>query len=103
MDFEVDTSGFDELINKLDEIGGKNEVSFGELFPDRFIKTHTDFETLEDLFEESGYEVETAEDFDQIPQEDWDNFIESHTEFSSWQDMMGKAFQRWVGEQLEID
>lgn len=103
MDFEVDTSGFDELINKLEKIGGENEVSFGELFPDSFIKKHTEFETLEVLFEESDYDVKSEEDFKQIPQEDWDNFIENHTEFSSWQDMMGKAFQRWVGEKLEID
>ena len=103
MGVEIDTSGFDELERKLEEISGENEVSFGELFPDSFIKTHTDFKTLEELFEESEYKVETQEDFEQIPQEGWDEFIENNTEFSNWKDMAGKAFQEWVSKKLNID
>ena len=99
----LDTSGFDELEKKLEEIGGSNQVSFGELFPDSFISTHTDFETIEELFEESDYEVESEEDFEQIPDEEWDEFIANNTVFSNWKDMMQKAFQRWVSKQLDID
>jgi len=103
MDVEIDTSGFDELKRKLEEISGENEVSFGELFPDKFVKIHTNFKTLEGLFEESEYEVETQEDFEQIPQEKWDKFIENNTEFSNWKDMTEKAFQEWVSRKLNID
>lgn len=99
----LDTSGFDELEKKLEEIGGSNKVSFGELFPDSFINKHTDFKTLEELFEESGYEVETEEDFNQIPEEDWDEFIANNTVFSNWEVMMKKAFQGWVKKQLDIN
>lgn len=105
MGFETD--GFDEFGDKVGEIAdnarsldGENEVSFGELFTDSFVDSHTDFETIDGFFDASPWEVEDEEDFDAIPETDLDEYVDEHTTFLDWEEMIGTAGEQWMSRQL---
>ena len=109
MDFKFEMSGFDELereLNRLSEnaqtMDGEHAVSFTDLFPPDFMEAHTDFGTLEELFEASGFTVESTEDFEAIPDAKWDAFIERVTEFPDWKTMQEKAGADWIARGIVL-
>jgi hypothetical protein len=61
---------------------------------------NTDFDSVEAMFEASGYKVESTEDFQAIPDEPWDAFIKERTRFDSWEDMKSSAVQAWATRKL---
>lgn len=87
MDTEINQNN----LQKLMDLG--DSISFADLLSPTFISEHTDFETIQELFEQSGYTVENEEDFAAIPDEEWDAFIAENTNFDSWKAMQIKAFE----------
>jgi len=104
--FEVEVSGLDEIRRNLEDLRCKIEaleregIPFAELLPIDFLRKHTEFESLQDMLRASGFVVESREDFEKIPDDEWDNFVRSHTRFSSWEEMVGAAWEEWVGRKL---
>ena len=98
MGFEIDTSGFDELRSKLEELNGSNRVTLPELFPQEFMENYTEFEDIEKFLEESDLQVESREKFIDIP----DDFIKSHTQFEDSEDMLTEGYKRWAKEQMDL-
>jgi hypothetical protein len=103
VDFEI--SGLDAVRRSLDElrhraeaISGEHEVSISELFPPDFMSAHTEFDSLQGMFSASGFRVETAEDFERIPDDQWDSFVQSHTEFGDWAEMLTAG--EWAARKL---
>ncbi len=103
----ISIDGFDELqriINRLqtniENLQG--EVSFRELFPPGFMARNTNFTSFDDLLAESGFKVETREDFANIPDGEWDAFIASTTRFANWEEMLQKAFEEYAQRKLAI-
>jgi succinate dehydrogenase/fumarate reductase flavoprotein subunit len=96
--FKVETKGFKETINKLEKLrknaenlSGEHIIPFTELFNPEFMMKHTKFLSIEALFEASGFEVNSKEDFEKIPDDEWEKFIVSNTQFSSWEEMQREA------------
>lgn len=83
-------------------LGGDHEVSFCDLFPDHFMIKYTDFSSLDEMFKESGFVIESSEHFDEIPDREWDDFIKRRTRFPNWDEMLGIASEEWIMRQLEI-
>lgn len=109
MDIDIDTEGFDELENQLEQmeraardLDGENEVPFPELFPPSFMRRYTDFSSIDEMLEESPFTVETQDDFEKIPVDEWDEFVDEHTRFPSWEKMMGKAGRDYVTGRLGL-
>lgn len=107
MEFKFDDGGLKDLekrVNELDrkqkENGGSVNVPFTELFNDKFMVKYTSFKTLDELFEKSGFKVESQEDFKNIPDAEWDIFIKENTKFSSWEEMYSEAATKYVATQL---
>lgn len=107
MEIKFDNSGLRDLekrINDLDrkqkENGGSVEVSFAELFNDKFLQEYTSFQTLDELFVKSGFKIESQEDFKSIPDDEWDVFIKENTKFSSWEEMYLEAGTEYAARQL---
>jgi hypothetical protein len=104
---KVNTSGFKELERKLKKIEnnaqrleGKNYIPLTDLFPSEFIKKHTEFSSIDDMFNESPFLIESAEDFAAIVDDKWDHFIKSSTSFNSWKQMQEAAAVDWTKKQL---
>ncbi len=103
MEIKFEMSGLDELgreLNRLSDnaqaMDGEHAVPLTELCSPAFMAAHTEFGTLEELFEASGFTVETPEDFAAIPDEDRDAFIARVTEFQDWKTMQEKAAADWI-------
>ena len=107
MRFDIKVTGIDEVVRRLEElehgvesISGEQEVPISELLSPDFLARHTEFASLEEMFLASGFTVETAEDFERIPDDEWDSFIRSHTQFSNWGEMLGAGSKEWAARKL---
>ena len=86
-----DSSGFDRIKRNLEELKARKEVTFGELFPLAFVSSRTQFPSFEEMCKQSGFKIETMEDFEAIPDAEWDAFVRAHSDFASWNDMLTTA------------
>lgn len=107
--FTFEMSGFDEIERKLQQLAddaeamaGEHSIPLTELCPPAFMAEHTDFATIEEMFEASGFTVETSEDFAAIPDSEWDTFIASRTRFADWRTMQEKAAADWFSRGIGL-
>jgi len=89
-----------DLERRLKALEGEHRVPLTELFPVDFLRKYTEFESLEDMFQASGFVVESQEDFEKVPDDEWDSFVRSRTRFSSWEEMLGAAYEKWFARKL---
>jgi len=72
-----------------------NEIPLTELFPDEFMQLYTEYSSIEDFFDASPWDVEGQDDFEAIPDDDFDEYVDEHTDFPNWEVMYqtaGKQF-----------
>lgn len=101
--------GLDELQNNLksladkaQDLDGQHNVPVSELLTSSFLSRHTRFSSTKDLFEASGFKLESSEDLAAIPDDQWDDFIRSISNFENWQAMLGAAVKEWTAKQLGL-
>lgn len=106
----VHIEGFDEFREELDQLkertkdlDGGNEIPMDELFRSDFMQTYTEFDSIADFFEESPWNVQSQEDFKQIPEDKFDQYVDTHTGFNSWEAMLKAAGREWVARQLNLE
>lgn len=91
---------FDELLDDIEGLEG--EVTAEELFPPTFIQTHSEFSDFEEFLDESRWEVESSEDFEEIPDGPFDEYVADTTDFEDWEEMLGTAGNEWAKDQLGL-
>ena len=92
--------GLKKLAENAKNLDGSHEVSLGTLFNGGFIQSNTEFNSIDELFEKAGFNVETKEDFEAIPQEEIDSFVRANTNFESFNEMYKAAATEYVKQQL---
>lgn len=90
-----------KIQNNVEKMSGKHEVKFIDLFDNNFMQRNTSFKSIEELFEKSGFKVETNEDFKKIPDDKWDKFIQDNTNFNDWKEMSDKAVEEYTKKKLD--
>lgn len=100
--FEEFADSMDALQQNLERVNGENGVPMRELFPDSFMRTHTEFGSIGDLFDRSPWEIDSGGDFKQIPESEFDDYIVANTGFNSWEAMLTAAAREWIARQLEF-
>lgn len=105
----IKLEGFDELEKRLkqfqknaNKLAGTSNVSFDKLFTPAFMSKYTDFSSFEELLEKGGFVVNSQEDFENIPDDEFDQHIHKNTKFDKWEDMLGKAMELYVASQLKF-
>lgn len=100
--------GLDELQEKLDcitqklqELDGHKEVA--EVLTSDFLSRSTKFSSLEELFEASGFKIESQDDFAAIPLDEFDRFIRSNSLFDGWQALLSTAGSEWAKKKLGLE
>jgi hypothetical protein len=101
-------TGLDEFRRKLERLSRNAQnvsgpVAFDDLFPPEFMRRYTDFPTIQAMADASGFKIESQQDFEAIPDADWDAFVRSRTRFQTWQDMQAKAGEEYVVRRLKIE
>ncbi|MFC1819795.1 hypothetical protein ACFLZG_01755 [Thermodesulfobacteriota bacterium] len=67
------------------------EIFVPTLLMDSFVTKYTKFTSAQQMFVESGFEIDSAEDFKAIPVEEWDTFITGSSDFNSWDEVLQAA------------
>ena len=52
---------------------------------------NTPFRSLSEMVQAGGFNATTAEEFQAIPDQEWDEHVRNTTRFSSWKDMLSAA------------
>ncbi len=106
MDSEL--RGVEEIMDNMDALTEEarhlletRNVPIYELFTPEFMHEYTDFTDVQSMFDSSEFPIHSAEDFNSIPDDQWDAFIACNTDFSEWFEMLQTAVEEWVEHQLE--
>jgi hypothetical protein len=91
-----------DLKNKVESISGERSIPLNELLTPDFLAACSTFSSAEELFERSGFKVESQEDFAAIPDEPWDEFIRVNTSYFNWQEMLQAAGAAWTKAKLNL-
>lgn len=91
-------NNFDAKSNILDKAAENLEssISFTELFTSEFMKLYTQYDSIEELLSSGGFEVNSEEDYEAIPDEDIDAHVSKTTNFSSWREMLTEAVEAYT-------
>lgn len=101
MPIKKDFSGLEKLSKNLEELGNKKAITLDELMNDSFVSEHSKYKSFNELLNSSPFNVETAEDFKAIPDDEWDSYINKNTDYDSWKEMQVKAFEYYAKKQIE--
>ncbi|MDR3602832.1 MAG: hypothetical protein P4L49_20535 [Desulfosporosinus sp.] len=69
----------------------EGSIPFTDLFPSRFMHQYTQFDSIEDLLAAGGFEVNSEDDYESIPDEDINALVAKTTKFDSWEEMLTNA------------
>jgi len=101
--------GLNELQQKLRnisqrarELDGTQTLPVTDLITSDFIRSYSRFNSANEMFDASGFKIESKEDFEAIPDEAWDTFIKSNTSFSSWREMLERAGAEWAARKIGL-
>ncbi|USD22150.1 hypothetical protein MJO52_03165 [Microbulbifer variabilis] len=95
-------NGLNDLLKKVKENSGQHQVSFSEMFNPQFISANSEFSDIDSLFQAGGFKVESKEDFEAIPDQEWEEFIVANTSFKSWVDMHQAAESAYMKKKLGL-
>ena len=100
-------SGFDELMNRLEtmqkaaeELEGTHTVNFEELFTSNFMESYTQHASFDEFLQAGGFIVNSQEDFESIPDEEFNTYVSSASSFDSWEEMQAAAVETYVSKKL---
>lgn len=96
------TSNFDKVAKAIEKKAkqASGPVSFAELFNSSFMAKYTDFKTFEELLSFGGYVVNSKEDFEAIPDVEFDKLISKKTKFTSWKEMYTRAAKEHIASKF---
>jgi len=103
---KFELKGIKELSRNLDKLSREldsfkeQSVAFSELFPAFFMNKYTQFNTIDEMVEKSPFKVESKQDFEKIPDDDWNIYVKETTSFQSWDEMMSKAGEEYLGKRV---
>jgi hypothetical protein len=89
------------LNNKANE-SSKPNLPWQELFNDAFMKQYSSYDDLQKFFQASGFKIENAKDFQQVPEDQWEEFVKKNTSFNSWEEMLSEAGKSWIKKKLGL-
>jgi hypothetical protein len=89
-----------ELTRKASELDGNRNIPLPELLTPEFLASCSRFGSADEMFNVSGFHIESADDFKAIPDAEWDDFISKNTSYSRWEEMLKAAVGNWVKGQL---
>lgn len=99
MDIEIE--GLDDLQDQLEQLAElEGGVPMGEIFTPEFMVMYTEFDSFDEFIEESPWSVESREDFEAIPEDEFDEYIREHTDFPSWEVMYQTGGERYFERKL---
>lgn len=82
---------------KIDAALSRDQVSFGELFTDSFMRRRTKFPSFLAMCDAAG--ARTPDELLAVAASVWEKLVAAHTSFASWEEMQQEAFAEWLKRQ----
>ncbi|MCD9021941.1 hypothetical protein [Cohnella silvisoli] len=95
-------SELQNMPKRTEELEKTPSDSFETLFIPSFMKKFTVFTSFKEMLVAGGFEVSCEEDFQNIPDDLFDEHIANHTFFDDWQEMLDTAMQEYVARKLDF-
>lgn len=89
-----------QLNKNVRELEQTVQVTLDELMNPQFMSNCSKFPSLNELFEKSGFKIESPEDFAAIPDEEWDAFIKESTTYENWLEMQMAAHEEYASKYI---
>ena len=89
-----------DLARRAESLSGEQQVPLPELLTSDFLSRCSRFQSADEMFDASGFSVNSPADFAAIPDAEWDKFICANTSFTSWETMLGEAGGEWAARRL---
>ena len=100
-------TGLDKLQDQLKDIQrraralhGKRSVPISEMLTPTFLRKHSPFTSADEMFVASGFKIKSQEDFEKVPDLEWDAFISKSTTFRTWKAMLNSAAADYAKKEL---
>lgn len=77
------------------------EVPASEIFSESFMRKHTKFESIEEFFDKSPFEINTSEDLEAVDDSEMDAYVREHSTFDSWDAFQTAAGEEYMGNKLK--
>ncbi|MBO1052521.1 MULTISPECIES: hypothetical protein [Dolichospermum] len=90
------------FLNQAESLNNSQKVPIFALFNSEFMQKHTNFLSFESMLETSNFKIDSAEDFMDISEFEWEHFIKKSTSFSSWEEMKKIAAVEWTKNHLGL-
>ena len=87
---------FEKVIRKINKLSGDSEIRFKDIFTKEFMIKYTTFNSINQMFRESDFQILRGEDFNNISENELDGYVSETTDFSDWDEMIEKAITEWV-------
>ncbi|TKF69777.1 hypothetical protein FCV55_10990 [Vibrio sp. F13] len=103
--FDEVKKSIDEMVEQIEQLGGTTNIPMGDLLTNDFVKAtsnNQDIESFDELLVKGGYDIQSQEDFEAIPDDEFDEFISKNTSFATWSDMLSAATEQYVSNQLKF-
>lgn len=105
----IEFRGLDQVKKKLndikeraEELNGNHTVSFSELFNHEFMAEYSQYQSMQELMDKSGFTINNQEDFAAIPDDQWDEYIRKVTKFENWKEMQQTAASKWAAKKMGV-
>lgn len=103
---ELRVTGLDavkkDVFDKLNSVAGTHTVAISEVLTEVFVAKHTKFPSVGEMFDASGFQIRSENDFSAIPDNEWDDFIRAISDYDSWASMLTAAKKEWVVKKLGL-
>lgn len=92
----------DRIAKKADKVSRDSQVSFDELFTSSFMRKYTSFSSFDELLRAGNFNVQSQQDFENIPDALFDRHIAATTKFRRWEDMIKEAASQHILKKLDF-
>lgn len=99
--FEEFSRDFDKLRKNIKNLNGTHESSFDELFNAAFMRKYTRSSSFNEFLEKSGFKVTSQDEFESIPDAEWNRYIVANSKFPNWNSMQQAAVDQHAARLLE--
>jgi hypothetical protein len=93
-----DLSGLKKLKENLEELSGTHQVPLSDVLTADFVSSHSPYADFDELLAAVG--VTTKEEFEALPDADFDAFLAANTEFESWLEMQKQGMAKYAKAKL---
>lgn len=71
-----------------------------EILNESFMRRHTQYSSLKDMFSDSGYSIKSVDDFKFVPITELDSLVATTTHFPSWARMLEEAGRSYLNRMM---